>query len=717
MPDIIEVIDALASTSTAYTLAVGQTGRGNLDTGDHDYWRVSLVAGQTYSFAMVGTGMFNVRDTLLRLYSSDGTTLVTSDDDNLEGQNSSFTYTATTTGTYYLDAAAYSSADWGQYGVSVTAGSRNRFDTEMGAGVIDTDLSWSASPGTAATITYGFRDTYSGTQTNFSHVSSTQMSAVASILQTYSELAKLTFSPVNAGGYTNNATMLFSNYSANDGAGAYAYYPGSTASTASAGDVWMNLGSVSTTSLPTGGYSHFAIMHEVGHALGLSHPGVYNAGVGVTITYANNAQFAQDTHQYSIMSYFDESYTTGSYGSYPDTPMLFDIFAIQNIYGANYATRSGNTIYGFNSNAGGVYDFTSNAVPALCIWDGGGTDTLDVSGYGSNQVVNLTDAAFSNVGGYTGNVSIAYGAQIENATGGSGADSITGNAVANVLTGNGGNDTLDGGVGNDTLTGGAGTDALYGGAGNDVLYGDQSETIDGGDGSDVFYNSAALFRGYNLAARNVEIMIASENGNAVNVVRNANGTIDEATYDTANTQSYYFYANHYTSSWQLNLQQFIDDNGIQRNIGYDLTNTEAFQYYQNTYDTQNRLLSQQIRDDNGQERVVGYDVSNGQAYTSYVNTYDAQARLILQQILDDNGNNRVLGYDVDNHYSWAYYQNTFNPAGTMIGSFVQPDGTIGTADEIDGAKALSSDGELAVFHAAISSFSGTSDATQQLFLF
>src|SRR6185503_11104660 len=114
-----------------------------------------------------------------------------------------------------------------------------------------------------------------------------------------------------------------------------------------------------------------------------------------------------------VMGYFDESNTTTSFGSYPDTLMLYDIYALQQIYGANLATRSGNTVYGFNSTAGGVYDFTINTDPALCIWDGGGIDTLDCSGYSNSQIISLVAGTFSNIGGFSGNVSIAIGAVIE----------------------------------------------------------------------------------------------------------------------------------------------------------------------------------------------------------------------------------------------------------------------------------------------------------------
>ena len=94
----------------------------------------------------------------------------------------------------------------------------------------------------------------------------------------------------------------------------------------------------------------------------------------------------------------------------------------------------------------------------FAIWDGGGNDTLDFSGYTQNAKINLNFEAFSDVGGLIANVAIARGAVIENAKGGAGNDIITGNAVANALLGGGGSDDLKGGAGNDRLDGGAGTD-------------------------------------------------------------------------------------------------------------------------------------------------------------------------------------------------------------------------------------------------------------------
>jgi len=485
---ITETTDAAGGTTTTYALQIGDEAQGQLSTSDHDWYRINLVSGQTYSIVLTGIGANNCTDTYLRLYDSTGSSLLSSDDDGLPGLNSLITFTASSTGTYYIDAAGYGSSNTGTYAVSVTSGSRASLDYFMGAGVIDTDQSWS-TPGNGATVTFGFRQTSNGEQATFSQVTSAQKTAIQAILAAYAEMLNVTFTAVNPSGYTDNATILFSDYSANDGAGAYAYYPGSTAASSSDGDVWLNT-SVSTSSLPIGSYSYFAIMHEVGHALGLSHPGLYNAAVGVSITYANDAQFTQDSHQYTIMSYFAETYTGANFGGYADTPMLYDIYALQQIYGANAATRSGDNIYGFNCNVGGVYDFTSNTTPALCIWDGGGTDMLDMSGSSAAQTISLVAGTFSSVVGGTSNISIAYGATIENATGGSGADTIYGNSVANTLQGGNGNDTLYGEDGDDTLLhGNLGNDTVYGGNGNDTIRGGQGDDVllHGNLGNDIIY--------------------------------------------------------------------------------------------------------------------------------------------------------------------------------------------------------------------------------------
>ena len=159
------------------------------------------------------------------------------------------------------------------------------------------------------------------------------------------------------------------------------------------------------------------------------------------------------------------SYTSyGGVSGYAHTPMLYDILAIQYLYGANDATRGGDTTYAFGSSSESF----------MTIWDGGGVDTLDASTQSLPADISLVAGTFSSIGpkAYGGsafeNVAIAFGVTIENAIGGGGADTILGNAANNLLTGGGGNDTLSGAAGDDILGGGAGDDLLTGGAGTDT---------------------------------------------------------------------------------------------------------------------------------------------------------------------------------------------------------------------------------------------------------
>ncbi len=210
-----------------------------------------------------------------------------------------------------------------------------------------------------------------------------------------------------------------------------------------------------------GDYALLTALHEIGHSLGLGHTGNYNGSA----TYANDAQWTNDSHQATVQSYFNASNIGSDHISltgyqYPTSPMLIDIVAIQSIYGADYTTRSGNTIYGFNSNAGhDQYDFDLNEVP-FAIWDGAGNDTIDASDFSTNQTIYLTEGNYSSTGNLTNNLVIAFGAKIENAIGGSGNDEIYGNDLDNIISGNAGSDIIYGSIGNDTIDGGNGSDTV-----------------------------------------------------------------------------------------------------------------------------------------------------------------------------------------------------------------------------------------------------------------
>jgi serralysin len=207
----------------------------------------------------------------------------------------------------------------------------------------------------------------------------------------------------------NGADIVFANTTTGP-AQAWAYYPGNGPK--HQGDVWIATPEANWTNdwLMYNGYGRTTLIHEAGHSLGLSHPGDYNFsddndgdGEPDPITYEDDAFYAQDTEQFSIMSYFSPQKS----GAQPvevslalignaQTPLLHDIYVIQSKYGADPTTRAGNTTYGFNSNAGNeVYDFSQNLSPYLSIYDAGGVDTLDLSGANASVFLDLRPGAFS----------------------------------------------------------------------------------------------------------------------------------------------------------------------------------------------------------------------------------------------------------------------------------------------------------------------------------
>ena len=336
---------------------------------------------------------------------------------------------------------------------------------DAGAQITRSNQSWATGLGQPAVVTFAFRDSFVTTlpsdTSGHNAFSAAQISATLLALAAWSDVANITFQRVTDGGteYSENATILFGNYtSGQSGAAAFAYLPGgmpgATAAGAVQGDVWIN-SSLSYNANPVmQAYGQQVLLHEIGHAIGLSHPAAYNAGAGVSITYGANAIYFEDSRQYTVMSYFSETNTGGSLGGrYSAVPLLDDIAAAQRLYGANMTTRTGDTVYGFNSNAGQPWFTATSAASALifAVWDAGGTDTFDFSGYSVAQTIDLRQGAFSSVGGLTGNVAIAVGVVIENVIGGTGADVIRGNSANNVITSNGGNDQIDGGLGSDIV--------------------------------------------------------------------------------------------------------------------------------------------------------------------------------------------------------------------------------------------------------------------------
>ena len=254
-------------------------------------------------------------------------------------------------------------------------------------------------------------------------------------------------------------------------------------------------------------YSFSTYLHEIGHALGLGHPGDYNYDGITLITHQNDARYPlADAWLFTVMSYFDqdENIHTDPFAdiAFVASPMLIDIIAVQTLYGEPEGVNEGDTVYGYESNASGymqevfrVWDegaqgyFRYPTNMALTIYDTGGIDWLDFRNDTYNQVINLELAAdlasISNVYGGEGNLVLI--STIEHVWAGSGNDVVFGNAEDNIIVGGYGYDGILGHGGDDLLVGGLGEDVLKGGSGNDLLWGGGGrDELTGGAGADVF---------------------------------------------------------------------------------------------------------------------------------------------------------------------------------------------------------------------------------------
>ena len=225
-----------------------------------------------------------------------------------------------------------------------------------------------------------------------------------------------------------------------------------------------------------GNYAYLTMLHETGHALGLKHPQDVKGSFGAM-------PLDHDSLEYSVMSYRSyigasttSGYTNGA-TSYPQTLMMYDIAAVQEMYGANYATNGGDTVYKWSATTGEMYvNGAGQGAPAgnkifMTVWDGGGHDTYDFSNYTTNLKVDLSPGGWTTVstvqladlnGAYAPGTKLAAGnianamlyqenpaSLIEDVIGGSGSDRIIGNIADNHLAGGLGNDYLDGGAGTD----------------------------------------------------------------------------------------------------------------------------------------------------------------------------------------------------------------------------------------------------------------------------
>ena len=213
-------------------------------------------------------------------------------------------------------------------------------------------------------------------------------------------------------------------------------------------------------------YSFTTYIHEIGHALGLGHPGDYNGELG---RHNVGRQFEDDARLFTVMSYASEETDnpiTAEFALdvFPATPMFYDIEAIWELYEApSGGINSGDTIYTSWDDVPGVNSFQAlHRVPttAVTLVDTGGRDTLylgDTSDFvlfvgeeGETVGIGSINGAPTYEDGRAA-FNLVFHGEVENLYGGAGDDFLVGAGADNRLVGESGYDTLTGGAGADTF--------------------------------------------------------------------------------------------------------------------------------------------------------------------------------------------------------------------------------------------------------------------------
>lgn len=342
-----------------------------------------------------------------------------------------------------------------------------------------------AVPAAAAkdVVTFSFMEDTTGLDpmdaNGFQALNSAQRERVRDALDYYSKIIDVTFTEVASGGdlkYGSNAQTNSAGYARYPNEGSQVMIANNQAGFSSD---WSD-----------GTYSWMTLVHETGHALGLKHPGNYNAGGGGTP--GPYLPAANDNRVNTIMSYKDAAsmaqlhYANGYFSKTTVTARTlqgYDIAALQYLYGASTTVQA--DTYSFD--AGGTLSATlwnPNAGSAIDLSNQSGTNFVDLRA-GKRSSINIVDpysdmpftkaqyAALKSGGRlissiigkptYTGkdNLLIAAGSQFTVATGGSGTDTLVGNTVGGTLDGGDGDDRLFWTGGDMTLTGGLGSDTAF----------------------------------------------------------------------------------------------------------------------------------------------------------------------------------------------------------------------------------------------------------------
>lgn len=333
------------------------------------------------------------------------------------------------------------------------------------------------------TLTFSFMDSAAGLNdsdaSGFQALDNTHRDRVRDALEYFSSVIDVQFTEVGSGGdlsYGSNVQASSAGYARYPNEGSQVMMANNQSSFAGGWD--------------EGSYGWQTLIHETAHALGLKHPGAYNAGGGTTP--GPYLPGGQDHRVNTIMSYntapnmtrvmYDNgSFTRNTLNA--DSLQGYDIEALQYLYGASTTTTAQ------------TYGFDDDPYMSRTLWNPNAGSTIDLSNQTGTNVLDLRGGKFSSIGvrdayadmpytkeqflalkagngkalsaivgkpTYTGqnNLFVAAGSQFTVGKGGSGSDSLVANTVGGNIDGGGGDDNLYWSGGNLQATGGQGNDTL-----------------------------------------------------------------------------------------------------------------------------------------------------------------------------------------------------------------------------------------------------------------
>ncbi len=375
------------------------------------------------------------------------------------------------------------------------------------------DARWTTTfngPNPATTIPYAFptqaSDYTAGTNypspqllTGFAVLTPDQMAASKTSFDLVASYTNLVFVPAASGNASAAAirvaqTGYIDPQLGGASYGSYPYFGGSAA-----GDLFLGAnGRVANQYYGTDGFN--TIMHELGHTLGLKH-GHETSNHGALAPQYNDNEFSVMTYA-SYLGANTAGATEAWVGSSPQSYMMFDIAALQALYGANFSKVGTRVTYTWDNVTGqeliggqnapdtGV---TSNHKIFSTVWTAGAFTTYDLSNFSDNQVDDLRPGhwlTFSHAQiadlnnqavpgtpqfqaqGNVYNALLYHGNtdfEITTLITGSGNDTLIGNDLDNVLNGGAGNDSIIAGTGDDIMIGGIGADSIYFHFGNGII--------------------------------------------------------------------------------------------------------------------------------------------------------------------------------------------------------------------------------------------------------